>query len=260
MKPDKIATLLLGLPGLTFAEVCTNIEDDEARLACYDARNQESAPAPAEPVQPEAPPETMKEDLAPATEAEAAAVVEADSPDEFGVRETSDGPKEYVEGTIVEILKSGQIEYVRLDNGQVWLEQSRSRSPNLKSGDSVRIKAGSDGAVSFELTTQREDGLGRPVKGETISLLATGAQKPEVFLFARVEVLERDFETDAATLSIQEVIEHAGSHPEGTAQDVDLILIAKNLERVADHATNIAEEVILAAESLNVKHEEKLAH
>mgnify|MGYP000747754787 CR=1 FL=1 len=40
---------------------------------------------------------------------------------------------------------------------------------------------------------------------------------------------------------------------------IDLILIAKNLERVADHATNIAEDVILTAESLNVKHSEKLA-
>ncbi len=41
--------------------------------------------------------------------------------------------------------------------------------------------------------------------------------------------------------------------------EIDLIFIAKNLERVADHATNIAEEVILAAESVNLKHAGKLA-
>ena len=37
-----------------------------------------------------------------------------------------------------------------------------------------------------------------------------------------------------------------------------MILIAKNLERVADHATNIAEDVILIAEARNVKHAVKL--
>ena len=42
-------------------------------------------------------------------------------------------------------------------------------------------------------------------------------------------------------------------------QGVDVILVAKNLERVADHATNIAEDVILAAEARNVKHASKLA-
>ena len=141
MKSNKLAVVLLGLPGLTFAEICADIEDNEARLACYDARNQESAPAPAEPAQPEAPPETAKEDLAQATEAEAAAVVAADSPDEFGVRETNDGPKEYVEGTIVEILKSGQIEYVRLDNGQVWREVTDSRM-RFKEGRKVTITEG----------------------------------------------------------------------------------------------------------------------
>jgi hypothetical protein len=141
MKSNKIAVVLLGLPGLTFAEVCADIEDDDARLACYDVRNQESAPAPAEAVQPEAPPETAKEDLAQATEMNAAAVVAAGSPDDFGVRETSDGPKEYVEGTIVEILKSGQIEYVRLDNGQVWREVTDSRM-RFKEGRKVTITEG----------------------------------------------------------------------------------------------------------------------
>lgn len=46
--------------------------------------------------------------------------------------------------------------------------------------------------------------------------------------------------------------------PELSPQEVDFILIAKNLERVADHATNIAEEVVRIAESRNLKHAEKL--
>lgn len=46
--------------------------------------------------------------------------------------------------------------------------------------------------------------------------------------------------------------------PEMAPQAVDLILVAKNLERVADHATNIAEDVILIIEAQNIKHADKL--
>jgi phosphate transport system protein len=58
---------------------------------------------------------------------------------------------------------------------------------------------------------------------------------------------------------IRGAIEEIAGHPEITAQEVDYILIAKNLERVADHATNIAEGVILAIQARNVKHAAKLA-
>ena len=58
---------------------------------------------------------------------------------------------------------------------------------------------------------------------------------------------------------IQAAIGEISERPEFTSQEVDFILIAKNLERVGDHATNIAEDVILAAEAKNVKHAEKLA-
>jgi len=58
---------------------------------------------------------------------------------------------------------------------------------------------------------------------------------------------------------IQEAILALGRNPELAPQEVDFILVAKNLERVADHATNIAEDVILATQARNVKHAEKLA-
>lgn len=47
-------------------------------------------------------------------------------------------------------------------------------------------------------------------------------------------------------------------NPDVSEQEVYYILIAKNLERVGDHATNLAEDVILVVESLNLKHAEKL--
>ena len=55
------------------------------------------------------------------------------------------------------------------------------------------------------------------------------------------------------------LIRDISEHPELSPQEVDLILIAENLERVGDHATNIAEDVILAAEARNLKHADKLA-
>ena len=73
------------------------------------------------------------------------------------------------------------------------------------------------------------------------------------------EVLSADDEIDRTQ---DEVVEKAlaeiASQPDLASVCVDVILIAKNLERVGDHATNIAEDVILVAEARNVKHAEKL--
>ena len=59
-------------------------------------------------------------------------------------------------------------------------------------------------------------------------------------------------------LVVREAIEEIIANPNATAQGVDLILVAKHLERVADHATNIAEQTVLVAEAKNLKHAEKL--
>jgi len=73
-------------------------------------------------------------------------------------------------------------------------------------------------------------------------------------------VIEADDRID--TLQDRIVAEAVGgipARPERASVAVDEIFIAKNLERVADHATNIAEDVILVAEARNVKHAGKLA-
>ncbi len=44
-------------------------------------------------------------------------------------------------------------------------------------------------------------------------------------------------------------------NPKSISRAVDLILISRNLERVADHATNISEEVIFIEEGKNIKHQ-----
>jgi phosphate transport system protein len=71
-------------------------------------------------------------------------------------------------------------------------------------------------------------------------------------------VLEQDDAIDAAQDQIVLLgLETISRQPDAVSQGVDLILVAKNLERVGDHATNIAEDVILMAEARNVKHAAK---
>ena len=72
-------------------------------------------------------------------------------------------------------------------------------------------------------------------------------------------VLEADDAIDSAQDGVvQGALAEISSNPDLASVCVDVILIAKNLERVADHATNIAEDVILVTEARNVKHAEKL--
>jgi phosphate transport system protein len=52
-------------------------------------------------------------------------------------------------------------------------------------------------------------------------------------------------------------LEQIHGNPANSEQSVHYILIGRNLERVGDHATNIAEDVVLVVESLNLKHAEK---
>jgi hypothetical protein len=141
MNSSKMAVLVLGLPALTFAQVCTDIEDDTARLACYDALNKESEPAAIDVEQPDPSEQAPGGSRSAESPGETATVVEADSPDEFGKREADDGPREYVEGTIVEIIKSGDIYYLKLDNGQVWREVTNS-TMRFREGRAVTITEG----------------------------------------------------------------------------------------------------------------------
>jgi phosphate transport system protein len=57
---------------------------------------------------------------------------------------------------------------------------------------------------------------------------------------------------------VRSALQEISGHPELASQGVDLIFVAKNLERVGDHSTNVAEDVILVTEARNVKHASKL--
>jgi phosphate transport system protein len=57
---------------------------------------------------------------------------------------------------------------------------------------------------------------------------------------------------------IREVLVFLDRHGRTGSQSVDYILIAKNMERVADLATNIAQEIIFVVDAEDVRHRDKL--
>lgn len=73
-------------------------------------------------------------------------------------------------------------------------------------------------------------------------------------------VLAADNEIDSIESEVvRGAIARIQSDPASSGQQIDLMFIARNLERVGDHATNIAENVVLVAESKNLKHREKFS-
>ncbi|HXH28027.1 MAG TPA: phosphate signaling complex protein PhoU [Candidatus Polarisedimenticolia bacterium] len=105
-----------------------------------------------------------------------------------------------------------------------------------------------------------------PATLTTLSRAAQGALRRALDAFSHTDaalaraVLDEDDAIDAQQDEvIESMLRELEVHPENASQEVDIILLAKHLERVADHATNIAEDVILVAEARNVKHAAKLA-
>jgi len=69
------------------------------------------------------------------------------------------------------------------------------------------------------------------------------------------QVVLRDDEVDSyRDLIFRELIAHMIRDPRHILQALDLILVSRNLERVADHATNIAEDVIYMVLGRDIRH------
>lgn len=72
-------------------------------------------------------------------------------------------------------------------------------------------------------------------------------------------VLVRDDVVDAKNLSlIRELLTYMAENPSLIGRSIEIMSISKNLERVADLATNIAEETIFIAEGTSIKHQGKV--
>ena len=69
------------------------------------------------------------------------------------------------------------------------------------------------------------------------------------------EILKMDDLVDNMNREIHAaMVDHMQRVPESLQQALDALLIARNLERVADHATNIAEDVIFWIKGADVRH------
>jgi phosphate transport system protein len=69
------------------------------------------------------------------------------------------------------------------------------------------------------------------------------------------KVCTRDDEVDRINDQIfRELLTYMMEDPRSITRAVQLILVSRNLERVADHATNIGEDVVFIEEGRNIKH------
>jgi phosphate transport system protein len=73
-------------------------------------------------------------------------------------------------------------------------------------------------------------------------------------------VLDLDDEIDDMNRDVQsELVDLMQQQPEFSSQALNAIIVARNLERAADHATNIAEDVIFWVRGSDVRHKFSLA-
>jgi phosphate transport system protein len=72
------------------------------------------------------------------------------------------------------------------------------------------------------------------------------------------EVIDRDDEVDALNYQIyRELLSYMAEDPGTISRATQILFVSKNLERVADHATNIAEMVVYMVKGRTIRHTEK---
>ncbi len=81
----------------------------------------------------------------------------------------------------------------------------------------------------------------------------------ESFLDGRAEVAEAVLQMDGIVDRMKDeafvvLVQKMHDDPECTRQALNVLLISRNLERIADHATNIAEDVIFWVRGADVRH------
>ena len=74
-----------------------------------------------------------------------------------------------------------------------------------------------------------------------------------------IAVVKRDKEVDAINKQLyRELSSFMVETPATTTRALELMFISKSIERIADHATNIAEEMVFLYEAQDIRHEESL--
>ncbi len=74
-----------------------------------------------------------------------------------------------------------------------------------------------------------------------------------------IAVVKRDKEVDAINKQLyRELSSFMVETPATTTRALELMFISKSLERIADHATNIAEEMVFLYDAQDIRHDESL--
>jgi phosphate transport system protein len=72
-------------------------------------------------------------------------------------------------------------------------------------------------------------------------------------------VVRRDAEVDAINKQLyRELSSYMIEDPKTTTRALELMFISKSIERIADHACNIAEEMVFLANAKDIRHQEEL--
>lgn len=133
-------------------------------------------------------------------------------------------------------------------------------------GDLERI-----GDQSMSIAIRTQDLLDLPVldlpvdvgaMGEYASRMIRSALQALLDGDAQVAELVRDMDDEIDRMNYKaqkDLLERIQREPEDTPQALHAILVARNLERIADHASNIATDVIFWIRGADLRHELSLA-
>jgi phosphate transport system protein len=134
-------------------------------------------------------------------------------------------------------------------------------------GDLERI-----GDQSVNIAQCANDLLEMPQAAFSVSLHEMGELTEQMIRVALQSLLEGDAILARSVLTMDNdldqmnrqvhtaMIQAIQQHPEWTEQALNTIMISRNLERIGDHATNIAEDVIFWVHGADVRHQLTLAN
>ena len=106
-----------------------------------------------------------------------------------------------------------------------------------------------DGGVDLKLNLPMMAGLVKKMVRDALDAF----MRDDIVLAQKV--LESDDEVDQFKNSVfEKMVTFMRTSPDQIGPALDMILVARNLERMADHATNVAEDVIFACTGEDVRH------
>jgi phosphate transport system protein len=133
-------------------------------------------------------------------------------------------------------------------------------------GDLERIGDQATNIASRTCFLKEEPAISLPIDipemGEKVGVMIRTAIQSLLEADAKLaeHVLAMDDEIDDMNRDVQaELIEVMQQHPVASSQALNAIIVSRNLERSADHATNIAEDVIFWVRGSDVRHKFSLA-